>query len=291
MANDILIPGNKEMDGGTETTAVFFKGQWLRLETVRIGQINSLHPDVPHAQIRNLDDNSIVCTCMHGFWLQHAFVWKDWFYIFGTDYYGIWMTRSFDLYEWSKPQLVFNSENSTEIHYQNNSIVWNGEYFVMAVDLLGGPYSFTICFAKSNDLVEWHYIPGAIYRPHMYTSCPVLQYCDGWYYLFHCRGIEKWLFEPYVARSRDLLVWEDSPNNPILTPDTSEILPAAKKDDDKIYRVCNASDLFVYERDGKTIGYYHIGTQTAGSIGYLKRADYDGPISDFFKELFEPKKP
>jgi hypothetical protein len=120
----------------------------------------------------------------------------------------------------------------------------------------------------------------------MYTSCPNLKYDDGWYYLFHCRGIEKWCFETFVSRSGDLLVWEDSPVNPILSPDMTEILPPARKDDEKIYRVCNYSDLYVYERDNKTIGYFHVGTQTAGPVGYLRRAEYDGPIRSFYRELY-----
>lgn len=287
MANDILIPGKKEFDGGTETTVVCFQGRWIRLETVRQGQVHSLHPEVSHAQIRDLDTGEIISTVMHGFALQHAFLWKDWLYVFGTDYYGIWMTRSFDLHEWSHPQMVFNSENSTDIHYQNNTIVWNGEYFVMGLDLLGGPYDFTICFAKSYDLQEWHYIPGAIYRPHMYTSCPLLQYQDGWYYLFHLRGIREWHFETFVSRSRDLLVWEDSPHNPILSPDTTEILPPADPEDRTVYHVCNYSDLQLYERDGKTIGYFHVATQLPGPLNYLRRADYDGPIQEFYKKLYD----
>ena len=182
MANDILIPTAVRRDWLCETTTLFFGGRKVRLETVRLNQGESLYPDTPHAQIRDLNTDKIISTCMHGFWLQHAFVRKDWFYVFGTDYYGIWMIRSFDLHEWSAPQMVFNSENSTEIHYQNNTIVHNGEYFVMGLDLLGGPYNFTVCFARSFDLQEWHYIPGAVYKPRFYTSCPFLLFRDGWYY-------------------------------------------------------------------------------------------------------------
>ena len=180
-----------------------------------------------------------------------------------------------------RPRMVFNSDNMTGIWYNNNSVVYNGEYFVMGMDLVGGPYTNTICFARSTDLNEWHYIPGAVYRPHLYTAAPILKYDNGWYYLFHCRGVEKWFFETFAARSRDLLAWEDSPHNPILSPDPTEILPPLREGDTTIYHSCNYSDLEVYERDGKTIGYFTVATQTADVQVYIQRADFNGTLREF----------
>ena len=291
MANDILRDTDVTCDYLTETTTLFFRGRWVRLETVRIGQGDSLFPEKPHAQIRDLYEDRIISTCMHGFWLQHAFVWKDWFYVFGTDYYGIWMIKSFDLREWSAPEKVFDSEHSDVLHYQNNTIVWNGSEFVMGVDLLGGPYSFTICFASSRDLTEWHYIPGAIYKPRLYTSCPLLKYCKGWYHLFHVRNLNG-EYHIFAARSRDLLVWEDSPRNPILSPAEDErIMRNRYPDDPDVYRAINRSDLDLWERDGVTYANFHVGDQRGypagkGPVVYIRQAVYDGPMDEFFEKLY-----
>ena len=291
MANDILIDTDVTCDYLTETGTLLFGGRWVRLETVRIGQEGSLHPTIPHAQIRDLTDGSILCTCMHGFWLQHPFVWKGWYYVFGTDYYGIWMIKSFDLREWSAPEKVFDSEKSDVLHYQNNTIVHNGSEFVMALDLLGGPYSFTICFASSRDLREWHYIPGAMYKAHFYTSCPHLQYCGGWYHLFHTRCVTG-EYHTFAARSRDLLVWEDSPHNPILSPTEEErVMRNRFPDDPDEYRAINRSDLNLFERDGMTWGNYHVGDQKGypagkGPVNYIRQCVYRGPMREFFEALY-----
>ncbi len=287
MANDILVPDAKDHDGLTETTTFFWHGHWYRLETVRIGQVDSLIPDKPHAQIRDLESDEIIETIMPDYELHHAFLWRDRLYVFATDYYGIWMSCAMEFGLWSKPVMVFNSENSPYIHYQNNSIVYDGERFVMAVDLLGGPYNFTVCFAESRDLYEWHYIPGAMYKAHTYTSCPFLAYDDGYYYLFHLRHKDWKYFDIHVSRSKDLLVWEDSPNNPILTPDTAEILPPADPKDDTVYNVINVSDLNLYERDGKAQGCFHVGIQRPGPIPYVRRCSFDGSLHELYQKLYE----
>jgi|GEM_PF-4626088 Beta-xylosidase len=291
MPNNILIPGQQERTGLCETTVLCYRGQWIRIETVRIGQYESLHPEIPHAQLRDLDSGRILTTFMHGFELHHAFLWKDWIYVFATDYWGIWMSRTFDLVTWSQPEMVFDSEHSDEIHYQNNTVVWDGTRFIMGLDLLGGPYDFTICFAQSHDLHTWHYLPGAIYRPHLYTSCPLLTFDNGWYYLFHNRySTERELFEIFVVRSRDLLVWNDSPNNPILSPNPAELLQPKQTGDHTIYHAINYSDLQLYEREGKTIGLVHVGDQTAGPQVYLIRTEFNGPLTEFYRELFPEDK-
>ena len=287
MANDILIPGEKQFDGGREITVVYFKDRWIAVDFIRKGLINSTHPEEHHVQLRDIDTNEIISTGMYGLIAHHAFVWKDWLYIFATDHSNIWMSRVKYFDAWSRPKIVLDSDNMNGLWINNNTVVYNGECFIMAMDLVGGPYTNTICFARSYDLNNWHFVPGAVYRPHLYTAAPIMKYDNGWYYLFHCRGIEKWFFETYVARSRDLLYWEDSPHNPVLSPDPNEILPPLREGDTTIYHSCNYSDLEVYERDGKTIGYFTVATQTADVQAYVQRADYDGPIREFFEKLFD----
>ena len=48
MANDILIPGEKQFDGGREITVVYFKDRWIAVDFIRKGLINSTHPEEHH---------------------------------------------------------------------------------------------------------------------------------------------------------------------------------------------------------------------------------------------------
>ena len=299
-----------------ETTTLQFNGRWIRVEFIRRNFPGNPTPDIGHAQIRDLDKNEIISRCMEGFELHSAFVWGGAVYVFATDYWNIYMCKSFDLSWWSKPMLVLNN-HSMNIQHQNNSVCWDGNRFIMAVDLLGGNYNFTVCFAYSYDLQEFHYIPGAVYRADLYTSSPKLYYVDGWYYLIHVRNTDKncwwnvrysgkpadmtmedaaapnpvvpdnsgcWWFEQFVSRSRNLLVWEDAPHNPILSPNPEHRIQfntGGTKPE------CAVGDLSVYERNGITIGDYHGGTQEASTIPTFNRAEFPGTLAEFFKSFYE----
>ena len=269
-----------------ETTTLCWKGTWVRMEFMRKNHQGSLFPDKNYAQIRNLDTNEIIAPCcMLGFELHNAFIWDDIFYLLATDYWGIYMSRSFDLEWWSNPAQVLNN-HSTFIHHQNNSICRDNRRFVMAVDLLGGPYNFTICFCESYDMQNFRYIPGAVYKADMYTSSPKIYYIDGWYYLLHVRKADdSWWFEQFVSRSKDLLNWEDCPHNPVLSPNPKQSLHPALSPTLK-YECC-VSDLSLFERDNKTIGFFSGGTQEAFTAPTLQRAEYNGSMLEFFQHLYK----
>ena len=74
MANDILIPGEKQFDGGREITVVYFKDRWIAVDFIRKGLINSTHPEEHHVQLRDIDTNEIISTGMYGLIAHHAFV-------------------------------------------------------------------------------------------------------------------------------------------------------------------------------------------------------------------------
>ena len=300
-----------------ETTTLQWKGKWVRVEYMRKNHPGSSWPEMNFACIRDMETDEVIADhIMPGFELHSAIVWDDNIYLFATDYWNIYMCKSFDLNWWSKPMMVLNNRNM-QIHHQNNSVCWDGKRFIMAVDLLGGPYDFTVCFAYSYDLQEFHYIPGAVYRADLYTSSPKIYHVDGWYYLLHVRNIDKnpwwhvhylgkpsdkpgdpprdlsidpaqkvtnYWFETFVSRSRNLLTWEDAPHNPVLSADPTvriEYLDGGTKPE------CNVGDLFVYERDGKTIGDYHGGTQEAGTRVKFYRAEFPGTMAEFFRSYFE----
>lgn len=299
------------------TTTLQWKGRWVRVEYMYKNHPDSSWPEMNFVQIRDIDTGKIIAPhCMTGFEVHTAFVWEDVFYLFATDYWGIYMSRSADLEWWSKPVLVLDNRSMC-ITDQNNSVCWDGKRFVMSVELLGGPYEFTICFAYSYNLQEFYYIPGAAYRFNIYTASHRLYYVDGFYYLTHLRNTDaqtgwpqrylnkpadmtpeeaaapnsesfgdegNWWFEYYLSRSRNLLTWEDAPHNPILSPDPgnriSYVTGGTKPE-------CSVADLFVYERNGVTIGDFDVGTQEGGTIPQFRHAEFHGTLPEFFRHFYE----
>ncbi|NLZ36791.1 MAG: hypothetical protein GX897_04855 [Clostridiales bacterium] len=57
------------------------------------------------------------------------------------------------------------------------------------------------------------------------------------------------------------------------------------------YKVINASDIYIWEEDGKTYADYHVGDQQGyppvrGPILYIRREEFNGPMSGFLEKLF-----
>jgi len=105
-----------------------------------------------------------------------------------------------------------------------------------------------------------------------YAACPCLRYVGGYYYVLYLEHrTPRWLFETYVARSKDLKMWELSPHNPVLTPRLTDGI--------------NASDPDIVEFGRKTYVYYSVGDQRTWSK--LKRATYPGTMVEFFSEWFK----
>jgi hypothetical protein len=121
-------------------------------------------------------------------------------------------------------------------------------------------------------LWTWTKLPQAVFGTDRYTACPCLRYANGWYYMLYLeRRAPRWFFETYLARSRDLLHWELSAANPVLTPDDLD-------------EGINASDPEIVEVDGKTWVYYAVGDQRTWMN--IKRAMYPGSLRRFFESWF-----
>jgi predicted GH43/DUF377 family glycosyl hydrolase len=177
--------------------------------------------------------------------------------------------RSRDLKQWES-KLVVEGENEGLF---NTSVCKGRRGFVMAYESDDPTYpAFTVKFARSADLWTWTGVPQAVFGIDRYTACPCLRYVNGWYYMLYLeRRTPRWFFETYVARSRDLLRWEQSAANPVLTPDDLD-------------EGINASDPEIVEVDGKTWVYYAVGDQLTWMN--LKRAMYPGSLRRFFESRF-----
>jgi len=177
--------------------------------------------------------------------------------------------RSRDLKQWES-RLVIQGENEGIF---NTSVCQGRRGFVMAYESDDPAYpAFTVKFARSADLWNWTKVPQAVFGTDRYTACPCLRYANGWYYMLYLeRRAPRWFFETYLARSRDLLHWELSAANPVLTPDDLD-------------EGINASDPEIVEFEGRTWVYYAVGDQLTWMN--LKRAMYPGSMRRFFESWF-----
>ncbi|MGC8668301.1 MAG: hypothetical protein ACP5VE_09325 [Chthonomonadales bacterium] len=131
---------------------------------------------------------------------------------------------------------------------------------------------FTIKFARSSDLHTWRPIPHAFLGTDRYAACPCIRYAGGWYYVLYTEHrVPRWFFETWIARSRDLVHWELSPANPVLTP---------KELDDGV----NTSDPDIVEWHGHTLLYYGVGDQRTWMN--IKRADFPMRLGAWLSSWF-----
>lgn len=178
--------------------------------------------------------------------------------------------HSEDMKKWTQSLVL--RQNSKE-HLFNSSVCATDKGFVMAYESNDPQYvPFSLKFARSSDLLHWDRVDGAVLGPHRYAACPCIRYNDGYYYVLYAVHLEPdWRFETYISRSRDLISWEDSPKNPIITPEDGEGI--------------NTSDPDLVEYKGKVYLYYAIGDQR--TYVKLKRATFDGSLGDFLLWCYE----
>jgi len=208
-----------------------------------------------------------------GYGLASALVHHGTLYVFASRFEsGGWnnvtLFKSNDLRHWTeKPALIQEKE-----HLFNSSVCRGKNGFVMAYESDDPKYTpFTVKFASSQDLENWIKLPDAIFGADRYAACPCLRYANGYYYLLYLEHrTPRWLFETYLARSKDLKKWDLSAANPILTPALNDGV--------------NASDPDLIEFHGQTYLYYSVGDQRTWSK--LKRGVYPGRMADFFADRF-----
>jgi hypothetical protein len=189
---------------------------------------------------------------------------------------NIYRFTSTDGINWSAPSLVVAREGGERLY--NSSVTFGPEGYVMAYES-NQPVQFDFKFARSNDLANWQKLKVPTFlgpNGNEYSACPALRYSNGYYYALYLaentvNGAQKgWATE--IARSKDLLTWEFSDKNPVLAPIEGEGI--------------NSSDVDLFEVDGKTYLFYATGDQTTWLE--LKRAVYDGPMSEFLAGYFPP---
>ena len=208
-----------------------------------------------------------------GYGLASAFVEGSTLYVFASQFAaGNWNDvtafKSKDLQHWTQKVAITQEKE----HLFNSSVCRGKNGFVMAYESDDPKYRpFTVKFATSADLESWTRRPEAVFGADRYAACPCIRYVAGHYYLLYLEHrTPRWFFETYLARSQDLVHWELSAANPILTPGLNDGI--------------NASDPDIVEFRGQTYLYYSVGDQRTWSK--LRRAIYPGPMRKLFEAYF-----
>jgi hypothetical protein len=217
-----------------------------------------------HEMARLAEGYGLASIIVHG---ETAYVfasrWED------AGWHDVTVFRSADLTHWES-RMVVQGENEQVF---NTSVCKGRRGFVMAYESNDPAYpAFTIKFARSKDLLTWTKLPDAVFGTNRYTACPCLRYVNGWYYMLYLEHrTPRWWFETYLARSKDLLHWEQSAANPVLWPDGLD-------------EGINASDPEIVEFEANTWVYYSVGDQLTWMN--LKRAVFPGSMRRFFESWF-----
>jgi len=257
-----------------EMTPVVFQDRMLLLGSAH--ESSEANPyDNRCLWVEDVATGDVLSTFAPGYGLGSAFVDGDTFYAFAipNDSGGAQRIDCFqttDLVSWeSRTALV--ARPGEELF--NESVCKADGRYVMAYEVRDANYPpFTIYFAESRDLVTWERIPDAVYGTDRYTACPAIRYTDGTFHMLYTEHRKpRWWFETFLARSADLVHWEQSPRNPVLAPQGVEGI--------------NTSDIDLVEyrdrfRRPHVRVYYATGNQR--TWGFATWADFAGSHREFF---------
>jgi len=255
-----------------ELSPFIWQGRLCHMECVRPGSGGGR--EEYYLRIADAETDAELARLAEGYGLASILVHDGMAYVFASrweeaGWRDVTAFRSRDLKQWES-RLVIQGENEGIF---NTSVCQGRRGFVMAYESDDPAYpAFTVKFARSADLWNWTKVPQAVFGTDRYTACPCLRYANGWYYMLYLeRRAPRWFFETYLARSRDLLHWELSAANPVLTPDDLD-------------EGINASDPEIVEFEGRTWVYYAVGDQLTWMN--LKRAMYPGSMRTFLESWF-----
>lgn len=194
------------------------------------------------------------------------------------------LTTSDDFVTWSQPEVVISAENGE--HIFNTAVCRGRDGFVLLYETNKPTWpAFTFKYCSSVDLREWTRIPDAIYSRRKYVGGPAIYYEGEKYYTLYLHDLGgRW--ETRVARSLDLIHWEEAPEDrPFLTYDSTRLTDPVNHPG--IHEI-NASDAELCMWQGKTVIYFNGGDQT-GLID-LQEASYDATLRELLESFFsEPQ--
>jgi alpha-L-fucosidase len=280
-----------------ETTPFVFKDKLYLMES---WQVQWETPGVPEGssfqqdqvRIRDVAGDRIVSTPLVGHGLAMTFVWEGRVYVFGSNWgtekkwrvKDISVTSSDDLVNWTEPKNVLHANDDE--HFFNVSVCRGADKFVLLVESDDPRWpAFTFKYFTSDDLMNWTPVPDAFYGTDKYVGGPALYFEGGRYYTLYLQSLGKAHYETRVARSTDLVHWEDAPEGrPFVTFQPESKVYPLRPD---YIREQNASDAEICYFQGRTIVYYTGGDQQL--CGDLQRAEFPGTPRELLEHFFTPE--
>jgi len=276
-----------------ETTPLVFKGDLYRFEYVRPGYRYN-NSNASYFRLVNTHSGQKTPSFAVNHHLGSAYAEDDVVYAYGVA--GTWgestinVFSSSDLETWSKRGAF--TVPGWEMF--NTSVCKGDGRYIMAVEIGAPPevvgVRFTMRFAESQDLCEWCLLPDEyVYSRDRYTACPALRFFDGFYYMIYLEAKPGPLYEPHIVRSPDLIEWQSSPLNPVMSPSEGDkrianpdLTPEHVKNAVNI----NNSDIDLCEFNGETVIYYSWGNQQGTE--FLGEAVHRGDMQGFLEGFFPP---
>ena len=276
-----------------EATPVVFKGRLYRFEYVR-AQYRPNKTGDSYFRFIDVKSGEATPAFAAGYQLGSAYVEGDTVYAYGVKIWGASAIQVF----WSRDLKTWQSKTALEVPkwgIYNTSVCKARKGYVMAIELGEPPEEvgvrFTMRFAESDDLVNWRVLPSdCVYSKDRYTACPAIRFLDDTYYMIYLEEKPGPTYAPHIVRSKDLVNWEQSPFNPIMTySDEDKKIANPKLTPEERERIAKAvdinnSDVDLCEFDGKTVIYYSWGNQQGTE--FLAEAVYDGPLASFLRGFF-----
>ena len=279
-----------------ESTPVVFKGRLYLFEYVRTNYKPNKTGD-SYFRFIDVASGKPTPAFAKGYHLGSAYVEGDTVYAYGVK---SWRASEIGVF-WSKDLRTWQSDAALSTQgwgIFNNSVCKGRKGYVMAIELGEPPdvvgVAFTMRFAESSDLIHWRITPEEqVFSKDRYTACPAIRFLGDQYYMIYLEAKPGQSYVPHIVRSRDLVHWETSPLNPILSfsaEDDKKIANPALTAEQRKHIAestdINNSDIDLCEFKGKTVIYYSWGDQQG--IEFLAAAEYDGPLSQFLRSFFPP---
>jgi len=280
-----------------EATPFVFQNELYRLEWVRP---NTKHNqgDTSYLHVVNYETGEVITSFGKRHRFPCAYVENDTAYVVGTfenlGWHGTILTmfKSPDLKTWSSSVIYHAPEDLHQIC--NTSLCKTDRGYALMFEISGTPEAgvgFTARFLTSADLRTFSLTPvECIYGQDRYAAPHCLRFYKGWFYNFYLEAGKPKGYEQYVVRSRDLVHWESSPYNPVLSASdedkylardhfTEEEVRAIEEAEDK-----NNSDIDFCEFEEQLIITYSWGNQRGRE--HLAEARYDGSMGEFLEGWF-----
>jgi len=225
--------------------------------------------------LRDVETGKELARFAEGYGLGSAIVHDGTLYAFASHWEnGEWrevtVFWSKDLREWESARAI---EGENEGIF-NTSVCKGHDGFVMTYESSDPAYpAFTVKLAESDDLIHWTKLPEATFGTNRYTACPCIRYADGYYYVLYLEHrTPRWFFETYITRSKDLVHWELSSANPVLSPQGLD-------------EGINASDPDLVEVNGQVQLIFAAGDQLKWMN--MKQVTYPGPLREFLEHWYQ----